>query len=179
MPGHLALAISLALLVTGFAGCGGDGDGPGGPDGSPSLSDANAAGQRQRAKVLMSTDPELLALQEKNGFADAVVIGNDVILSGVVTTLKDGDVDLEGAYKRTFQAIGQTLARAGATWDDVIEISSFHTDLGSQVAPFVAAKKSFVRMPHPAWTAVGTTGLVGGSGITETRVQAKLATPGR
>lgn len=134
-------------------------------------------GQRQRAKVLMSTDPELLALQEKNGFADAVVIGDDVILSGVVTELKDGDPELEVAYARTFEAIAVTLKRAGATWDDVVEISTFHTDVSSQLNSFVAAKKGFVRLPHPAWTAVGTTGLVGG-GITETRVWAKLAKPG-
>jgi enamine deaminase RidA (YjgF/YER057c/UK114 family) len=132
-------------------------------------------GQRQGATVLMSTDPELLALQEENGFADAVVIGNDIILSGAVTEMKDDDADLEAAYTRTFAAIGKTLERAGASWDDVIEISSFHTDIGSQVEPYVAAKKAFVQLPHPAWTAIGTTGLVGGKGVSETRVWAKLA----
>ncbi len=132
-------------------------------------------GQRQYATVLMSTDPELLALQEQNGFADAVVAGQDVILSGVVTELKDEDDDLEAAYVRTLQAIGRTLERAGASWDDVIEINSFHTDLASQIEPFVAAKAKFVQLPHPAWTAIGTTGLVGGKGLTETRVWARLA----
>lgn len=135
-----------------------------------------AKGTRQNAAVLMSGDPELLALQEQNGFADAVVAGDDVILSGVVTEMKDGDASMEAAYTRTFQAIAQTLERAGASWDDVIEISSFHTDVASQISAYVAAKKQFVQLPHPAWTAVGTTGLVGGSGITETRVRAKLAT---
>lgn len=133
-------------------------------------------GQRQRATVLMSTDPELLALQEQNGFADAVVIGNDVILSGVVTEKTSKDADLEAAYARTFETIGQTLERAGSSWDDVIEISSFHTNLASQMPPFVEAKKRFVQLPHPVWTAVGTTELVGGNGLTETRIRAKLAT---
>ncbi len=135
----------------------------------------NSKGQRQRATVLMSTDPQLLALQEQNGFAAAVVAGGDVVLSGVITELKDGDTDLEAAYVQTLQAIGQTLERAGASWDDVIEISTFHTDLPSQIPQFVAAKKRFVQLPHPAWTAIGTTGLVGGKGLTEIRVWAKLA----
>jgi enamine deaminase RidA (YjgF/YER057c/UK114 family) len=135
-----------------------------------------AKGTRQGATVLMSKDPELLALQEQNGFADAVIAGDDVILSGVITEVKDGDAGLEAAYTRTFQAIAQTLERAGASWDDVLEISSFHTDLASQISSFVAAKGQFVRLPHPAWTAVGTTALVGNSGITETRVRAKLST---
>jgi enamine deaminase RidA (YjgF/YER057c/UK114 family) len=132
-------------------------------------------GQRQHATVLMSTDPELLALQEQNGFADAVVTGEDVILSGAITEMQDGDADLKAAYTRTFEAIGQTLKRAGASWDDVVEISSFHTDIASQIEPYVAAKEAFVKLPHPAWTAIGTTGLVGGKGVTETRVWAKRA----
>lgn len=135
-----------------------------------------AKGTRQSAAVLMSGDPELLALQEKNGFADAVIVGDDVILSGVVTKLKDSDAGMEAAYTRTFQAIAQILERAGASWDDVIEINSFHTDVASQIPPYVAAKKHFVQLPQPAWTAIGTTGLVGGNGITETRVRAKLST---
>lgn len=138
-----------------------------------------AQGQRQRATVLMSKDPELLALQEQNGFADAIITGDDVILSGVVTEVKKGDADIEAAYTRTFEAIQQTLDRAGAGWDDVIEISSFHTDVNAQLPAFVAAKKRFVTLPHPAWTAIGITELVGGRGITETRVRAKIATGSR
>lgn len=141
--------------------------------------EGKAEGQRQRATVLMSQDPELLALQEQNGFADAIITDDDVILSGVITELKEGDTDTEAAYTRTFEAIGQTLERAGARWDDVIEISSFHTNVNSQLPAFVAAKKHFVKLPHPAWTAIGITELVGGSGITETRVRAKIATASR
>ncbi len=134
----------------------------------------NADGQRQRATVLMSTDPELLALQEQNGFADAVVVGDDVLLSGVITD-PTAAADLEAAYARTFETIGRTLERAGASWDDVIEINSFHTDLNQQLAAYVAAKQRVVRPPHPVWTAVGATELVGGRGVTETRVRAKRA----
>lgn len=138
------------------------------------MTTSQADGQRQRATVLMSTDAELLALQEQNGFADAVVSGNDVTLSGVITEAGEGD-DLQQAYAKTFEAIQQILERAGASWNDVIEINSFHTNLNAQVGAFVAAKERFVQLPHPAWTAVGTTELVGGTGITETSVRAKLA----
>lgn len=138
------------------------------------MSEGKAHGQRQRATVLMATDPELLALQEQNGFASAIVVGDDVTLSGAVTQPQDESADLEAAYTQTFEEIGQTLERAGASWDDVIDILSFHTDLASQIPAFVAVKKRFVRLPHPTWTAIGTTELIGGTGITETRVRAKL-----
>ncbi len=136
-----------------------------------------ANGQRQNATVLMSTDPELLALQEQNGFADAVITGDDVILSGVITELQDGETDLNVAYSRTFEAIGKTLERAGASWDDVVDITSFHTDLPAQLPAFVAAKKRFIRLPHPAWTAIEISRLVSDGGLTETRIRAKLAAP--
>jgi enamine deaminase RidA (YjgF/YER057c/UK114 family) len=136
-----------------------------------------AMGQRQAAAVLMSTEPELLALQEQNGFADAVIAGDDVFLSGVITELQDGESDLKAAYARTFEAIGKILGRAGATWDDVIDITTFHTDLPTQLPDFVAVKKRFIGLPHPAWTAIGISRLVSDGGLTETRVRAKLAAP--
>ncbi len=136
-------------------------------------------GQRQRATVLMSENPDLLAIQEQNGFADAILVGDDVLLSGVITEQQDGDADLEAAYTRTFEAIGATLERAGASWNDVIDITSFHTDLAAQLPALVAVKNHFVELPHPVWTAIGTTELVGGKGVTETRVRAKLATSPR
>ncbi len=134
-------------------------------------------GHRQRATVLMATDPDLLALQEQNGFADAVVTGDDVVLSGVITELRDGDDDLEAAFSRTFAAIGETLGRAGASWDDVIEIMTFHTDLPAQLPAFVAVKSRFVGLPHPAWTAIGVSRLVSDDGLTETQVRAKRTGP--
>jgi enamine deaminase RidA (YjgF/YER057c/UK114 family) len=134
----------------------------------------SSGGERGRATVLMSDDPATLALQKANGFADAVVTGRDVYLSGAMTTLEEGETDLEKAYTRTFEAIARTLAKAGASWDDVVEITSFHTDLTSQMPAIVAVKSRFVAPPHAAWTAIGVSRLVADAGITEIKVVAKL-----
>ncbi len=141
------------------------------------MSDEKPNGVRQSAQVLMSTDPDLLALQQQNGFADAVITGDDVILSGVITVLNDDDSDLEAAFTRTFEAIADTLKRAGASWGDVIDIMTFHTDLPVQLPAFVAMKERFVALPHPTWTAIGISRLASDGGLTETRVRAKLAAP--
>jgi enamine deaminase RidA (YjgF/YER057c/UK114 family) len=125
----------------------------------------------------MAADPKLLALQEQNGFADAIITGDDIILSGVITEMNDGESDLNEAFSRTFEAIGKTLERAGANWDDVIEITTFHTDLPSQLPAFVAVKSRFVALPHPAWSAIGVSRLVSDNGLTETRVRAKHTRP--
>lgn len=131
-------------------------------------------GERAKATVVMSDDPKTLALQKANGFADAVVAGKDVYVSGAMTTLEEGETDLEAAFTRTFEAIAKTLVNAGASWDDVVEITSFHTDLTSQMPAIVAVKSRFVTLPHPAWTAVGVTRLVADTGIAEIKLIAKL-----
>ena len=62
---------------------------------------------------------------------------------------------------RAFDEIAARLRRVlGASWDDVVEISSFHTDLVSQMPAMVAVKRRYVRPPYPAWTAVRVTRLI-------------------
>jgi len=129
-----------------------------------------ADGARQRATVIMSEDEGDRRFQEEWGYADAIVAGDTIYVSGVVASLRPGETGYEAAYTRAFDRIGATLRRVGASWNDVVEISSFHTDLVSQMPAIVAVKNRYVRPPFPAWTAVGVTRLIPGSGITEIRV---------
>lgn len=133
------------------------------------------AGARQEAKVIYSENPGLRKAQEEWGFADAVVTDDTVYLSGVVVDLRPGET-LEAAYTRTFGIIGNILRRAGVGWDDVVEITSFHTDLTSQLPAMVAVKQRHIQPPAPAWTAVGVSRLVPDRGITEVKIVAKLPT---
>jgi enamine deaminase RidA (YjgF/YER057c/UK114 family) len=51
----------------------------------------------------------------------------------MATGVRDGESDLKIAYTRAFERIGAILKNAGASWDDVVEITSFHTDLTAQM----------------------------------------------
>lgn len=135
--------------------------------------DAARAGARQRATVLMPENPEARRLQEEWGFADAVAVEGTVYLSGVVVNLRPGDSGLEEAYTRSFEQIAAVLRRAGVSWDDVVEMTSYHTDLVSQMPAMRAVKDRYVRAPFPAWTAVGVTRLIPPNGITEIRIIAR------
>jgi enamine deaminase RidA (YjgF/YER057c/UK114 family) len=136
----------------------------------PPAATPQAAGARQRATVIMSEDEGDRRFQEEWGYADAIVAGDTIYVSGVVASLRPGETGYDPAYTRAFERIGASLRRVGASWDDVVEISSFHTDLVSQMPAIVAVKNRYVRPPFPAWTAVGVTRLIPGSGITEIRV---------
>jgi enamine deaminase RidA (YjgF/YER057c/UK114 family) len=137
-------------------------------------STASAAGARQDAKVLMAPDPAALKFEQDWGFSDAIVTGDTVYLSGVVAGVREGETDLRLAYTRVFDRIGEILKNAGASWDDVVEITSFHTDLTTQMPAIVAVKNLYVKPPFPAWTAIQVSRLIPSNGITEIRIVAKL-----
>ena len=132
------------------------------------------AGSRQDATVIMPEDPKARQMLEDWGFADAVVSGDTVYLSGVVAGLREGETDLQPAFTRAFDRIGAILGRAGASWDDVVEMTTYHTDLTSQMPGFMAVKHRYVKQPFPAWTAIGVSRLVPGNGLVEMKVTAKL-----
>jgi enamine deaminase RidA (YjgF/YER057c/UK114 family) len=130
-------------------------------------------GARQDATVIMPERENVRKLHEQWGFAEAVVAGDTVYLSGVVTRLKAGESDMEAAYERTFATIGDVLTRAGVSWDDVVELTSYHTDVVGQADAIIKVKNRHVRPPLPAWTAIEVRRLIPDDGITEIRVIAK------
>jgi enamine deaminase RidA (YjgF/YER057c/UK114 family) len=132
------------------------------------------AGTRQDARVLMPSDPALLKLEQDWGFSDAIVTGDTIYLSGVVAGVRDDETDLKVGYTRAFERIGDVLKNAGASWDDVVDITSFHTDLVTQMPAIVAVKNNYVKPPFPTWTAIQVSRLIPSNGITEIKIVAKL-----
>jgi enamine deaminase RidA (YjgF/YER057c/UK114 family) len=138
------------------------------------VSTSALAGARQEAKVLMASDPASLKIEQDWGFSDAIVTGDTIFLSGVVSGVREGETDLRLGYTRVFERIGEILKNAGASWDDVVEITSFHTDLTTQMPAIVAVKNNYVKPPFPAWTAIQVSRLIPPNGITEIKIVAKL-----
>lgn len=109
------------------------------------------------------------------GFSDAIVAGDIVCVSGFVVGLRRGETDLQAAYTQSFDRIGSILKRAGVTWDDVVDITSYHTDLTTQMPAIVEVKNRYVKAPFPAWTAIEVSRLIPDRGITEIKLIAKRA----
>ena len=119
-------------------------------------------------------------------YAPARRAGDTLYVSGVIVGRADGEGTDAEAFKaqvrRAFQAIDATLKASGASFDDVVMINSFHVWEGpdqpaprrKQLAMFNAVKSEFMKEPHPAWTAVGTTGLLAPHGIVEVQMIAKV-----
>ena len=136
---------------------------------------AAGAQARQQSTVLMSEDDGERRFQEEWGYSDAIVAGDTIYLSGIVVALREGDTDLEAAYDRVYRRIGAILRRAGASWDDVVDITSFHTDVTAQMPAMVAVHRRYVSAPFPAWTAIDVDRLIPERGITEIKIVARRA----
>ncbi|TRW17184.1 RidA family protein [Glacieibacterium frigidum] len=134
---------------------------------------ATAATARDPANVIMPTDPRALAQQQQYGYAGAVIAGDTIYLSGVIAGPAATPADMEPAYERAFAQIPAILKRSGASWDDVVDMTTYHTDLAGQAAAISAVKNRYVKAPFPAWTAIQISKLFEPSGITEIKVVAR------
>jgi enamine deaminase RidA (YjgF/YER057c/UK114 family) len=134
------------------------------------------AGARDESKVVPGG--ELPQWRQHWGYSDAIVTGDMIYLAGVVAVTKDGDKSLEDAYTRAFDRIGDILKKSGASWDDVVDITSYHTDVTTQMEPMIAVKNRYVHAPFPAWTAIQVVRLIPDKGITEIKIVARLPHPG-
>lgn len=123
-------------------------------------SPAQGGGARHRANVVMPKNDRQRQFQQQFGYADAIVSNDIVYLSGVPAFLAPGETDMEKALTRAFEAMSKTLARAGVTWDDAVQVNSVYTDVNAQIQAMVKVKNRFMTGKAPAWTAVGTNGLL-------------------
>lgn len=104
------------------------------------------------------------ALYEKHGYSAAIKSGDLLFVSGQVGSRADGSVEPELAeqVRLAFRNLQATLAAAGCTLDDLIDVTTFHTDPENQFATVLAIKNEIWRQaPYPNWTAVGVNWLAG------------------
>lgn len=130
-----------------------------------------ADAQTRTEKSVLMAESERGRFQEEYGFSDAVIVGDTIHLSGIVAGMAPGETDMKPAYDRVYRHIGTILKRAGASFDDVVDMTSFHTDVEAQLKPMAEVHKKYVKAPYPAWTAIGVAKVLG-NGITEIKITA-------
>jgi len=132
---------------------------------------------RPPQNVVVPERPEVRKFFNEWGFAEAVIDGDRVWLSGVVAGLRPGETmgDAEVAYDRAFKMLGDVLKRSGSSFDGVVDMTTFHTDLPAQFEGFRKVKDRYIREPFPAWTAIDIDRLVPDGGLVEIKVVARRA----
>ena len=104
------------------------------------------------------------ALYAEHGYSAAIKSGDLLFVSGQVGSRSDGspEPDFEAQVRLAFANLEATLKAGGATLDDIVDVTSFHTDPEAQFPIWLEAKaRAFPEKPYPNWTAVGVTWLAG------------------
>jgi enamine deaminase RidA (YjgF/YER057c/UK114 family) len=122
--------------------------------------------------------PGMEPVYEKIGYAPAVKVGNTVYVSGQIG--RDSTMrlvgDREAQMVQAFDNLQLVLEAAGATLADVVDLTTFHTDM-RDLPLFMQVRDRYLQShPRPAWTAVGAHMLGGGPGyIIEIKAIAELS----
>ncbi len=104
------------------------------------------------------------ALYEQNAYSAAVRTGDFYSCRARLAAVKTAppEPDFAAQVQLAFDNLQRVLTAAGASFEDIVDVTSFHTDPDTQFETVMAAKaRAFPEKPYPNWTAVGVTWLAG------------------
>ncbi|MGF0524317.1 RidA family protein [Agrobacterium pusense] len=117
------------------------------------------------------------SLYDVHRYSAAIRSGDLLFVSGQVGSRDDGspEPDFEKQVRLAFRNLEATLSASGCTLDDLIDVTTFHTDPENQFEAVMAVRQEFfTSSPYPNWTAVGVNWLAGFS--FEIKVVARIPT---
>jgi enamine deaminase RidA (YjgF/YER057c/UK114 family) len=104
------------------------------------------------------------ALYDAHGYSAAIAAGDFLFVSGQVGSRADGspEPDFAKQVALAFSNLEATLAAGGCTFDDIVDVTTFHTDPANQLETIMSAKsRAFPEPTYPTWTAIGVNWLAG------------------
>jgi enamine deaminase RidA (YjgF/YER057c/UK114 family) len=104
------------------------------------------------------------ALYQAHGYSAAIKSGDLLFVSGQVGSRGDGtpEPDFAAQVRLAFANLRATLAAGGCTFEDIVDVTTFHTDPEHQFATIMTVKNEiFTEAPYPNWTAIGVNWLAG------------------
>jgi enamine deaminase RidA (YjgF/YER057c/UK114 family) len=118
------------------------------------------------------------AVYEKIRYAPALKVGNTIYVSGQIG--RDLSMQLvegrEAQIVQAFENLKLVLEAAGASLSDVVDLTTFHTDMRDLPLFMQVRDRYLTTDPLPAWTAVGAHMLGGSAGYNvEVKAVAVLA----
>ena len=99
-------------------------------------------------------------IYEKFHYSPGVKIGNMLYIAGQVG--RDENLQVierkEAQFTQAFENVKKVLTAAGATFDDVVEMITYHTDM-RDLQLFIQVKDRYFTNQYPTWTGIGTPAL--------------------
>ena len=104
------------------------------------------------------------ALYAVHRYSAAIRSGDLLFVSGQVGSRADGSPEpvFEDQVRLAFANLREVLAAAGCRLDDVVDVTTFHTNPAAQLETVLAVRRQEIgEPPYPNWTAVGVNWLAG------------------
>lgn len=104
------------------------------------------------------------ALYDIHRYSAAIRSGDLLFVSGQVGSRNDGSPEplFEDQVRQAFANLREVLAAAGCSFDDVVDVTTFHTKPDEQIETVLAVRAEEIgQPPYPNWTAVGVNWLAG------------------
>lgn len=105
------------------------------------------------------------AVYDNIHYAPAVRVGDTLYISGQIG--RDGNMQLveekEAQFVQTFENMKKVLDAAGFDFGDVVDVTSFHTDM-RDLPLYMKVRDRYFTADYPAWTAIGAAQLCGAPG---------------
>lgn len=106
--------------------------------------------------------PATQSMYDHFHFAQATRVGDTIWVSGQTgidpATMAPAE-GMEAQARLAFEGVKAVLGAAGASMADIVELTTFHTDLRGDMRAFSKVKDEYLPDRYPSWTAVGVTQL--------------------
>lgn len=105
------------------------------------------------------------SIYEKIRYAPAVRVGSTLYISGQIGRNDNMELvaEKEAQFIQTFENMKKILEAAGASFDDIVDVTSFHTDM-RDLPLYMQVRDRYFVQNYPAWTAIGAASLCGSPG---------------
>ena len=108
------------------------------------------------------TPPDMQNIRQRFGYSPGVKVGNMLYIAGQVG--RDTELNViegkEAQFAQAFENVKKVLTEAGATFDNVVEMVTYHTDM-RDLQLFIEVKNRYLTNPArlPTWTGIATPAL--------------------
>lgn len=109
--------------------------------------------------------PGMEFVRDEIGYAPAVQINETLYIAGQIGRNSERQlvVDKEAQFEQVFENLAQVLECAGAGFEQLAEMTSYHTDM-RDLPLFMAVRDRYLKGAMVAWTAIGAAQLCGAPG---------------
>jgi len=124
------------------------------------------------------TPQDMRNIRQRFHYSPGVRAGNLLYMAGQVGRNENLEIveDKEAQFAQAFENVKKILAAAGASFEDVVEMVTYHTDM-RDLQLFMQVKDRYLTNLDrlPAWTGIGTTALAMPGLFVEIKCTAYLA----